>query len=109
MLTVEMYDDPRDACRDRRIEDALGGADVGLVHRRPLGGRDADPVRTGDVDDRVGTGHRPRDRRFGAEIAADEPRAQPAQVLGALVSGSRTIGDDLVAAGEQEARDATRR
>ena len=39
-------DDPRDAGRDRRIEDALRGADVGLVHRRPLGGRDADPVRT---------------------------------------------------------------
>ena len=67
-------DDARDAGRDGRIEDALGGVDVGLVHRRPLGGRDADPVRAGDVDDAVRAGHDLAQLRFGAEVAADEPR-----------------------------------
>ena len=100
-------DDARDARRDRRIEDALGGADVGLVHRRPLGRRDADPVGTGDVDDTVRAGHDLAQLRFGAEIAADEPRAQPAQVLGSAGLRVADDRDDVVASGAQEARDAT--
>ena len=85
-------DDARDAGRDRRIEDALGGVDVGLVHRRPLGRRDADPVRAGDVDDAVGAGHDLAQLRLGAEVAADEPRTDArAGSRRRSVSGSRTI------------------
>ena len=44
--------------------------------------------------------------RFGAEVAADEPRAQSAQVLGRAGLRVADDRDDVVATGAQEARDA---
>ena len=66
--------------RDRRVEHALGAADVGLVHRRVLGLRDADLVDGADVERRRRRPRRPwRMRVLGREVALDELAAELAQ------------------------------
>ena len=91
----------------RRVEDAFGGGDVRVVHRRPLRGRDADPVAARAVDDRARAGHHRTDRVGRAEIARHEPDTEVAQR-----PGLRRIPDDrddLVTALVELPRDAASR
>ena len=69
-------DDLGDLLLERRAQDPFGAADVGVAHRRPLGGRDPDLVDGGGVDHRVAAAHPVADRAFVAEVAADDLAAE---------------------------------
>lgn len=96
-------DDLRDPRLQRRAEDPFGAADVGLAHRRALGGGNSDLVDGGRVDDGVATLDAAADRPFVAEVADDQLAPQLGQLRALLRIADE--GRDLVAAGAQLARD----
>jgi len=77
-------DDPLRARCNRGIEEPLSGDDVGGVHRRVLGRRDADLVAAGDMEDGVGAVDRRLEgiERHRREVALHDLAADLSQRVG---------------------------
>ncbi len=81
-------DDARDAGIGRRIEQALGGGDVGGLHRRPIFSADADPVVAGEVEGDLAAVDGATKRIGVEDVGDDDLAAGPGQAAGrALAAG----------------------
>ena len=77
-------DQPVEPGGRKRLEHTMGGADIRVVHRRPLAGRDADPIHAGQMDGGVGATHGVHDRCGPGQVTPPDIDTKVGQGLGPL-------------------------